>query len=366
MRTWPGGRAQRGEGAHGESSGSSDDSAPRPSARGAARARHRLFVRPGRRADPDRQGPRGRVEGDVRRLPAGACLFLGPGFRTLRRRRRLRGVRRREAAGRRDAILSSVAWHYAARGFARRPSRRRDGRGPGQPQEPDRPAPDPRGRRRGLRRLGRVRTRRSRCRYANRRRVVQRQHARGAGRDGDRRPVRRTRRCPGRSRAAPGRQARTGHVPGRRQGARGRRGPGRRLRGRAGRRRGRAGRRLRLRRRRRPRRARAGLANPWRRRGRQRPRRAAPRDGQSRDRSPVLRGGSVVPARDRAADRRPGADRVGLRAVQRAHRGARPTSTRASRTPCPAATSTRSTSCGRCPTPRRGSATRSRARRSST
>ena len=94
----------------------------------------------------------------------------------------------------------------------------------------------------------------------------------------------------------------------------------------------RPGGRVRLRRRRRPGRAGRGAARARRRRRRLRPRRAA---GARMIEQPDVRGRAVVGARDAARPRRARADRVGVRALERAHRPARRTSTRASRSACP-------------------------------
>ena len=56
---------------------------------------------------------------------------------------------------------------------------------------------------------------------------------------------------------------------------------------------------------------------------------------EHRDHAPRLRRRAVGGARDAARPRRARADRVGVRALQRPHRAARRTSTRASRTACP-------------------------------
>ena len=85
--------------------------------------------------------------------------------------------------------------------------------------------------------------------------------------------------------------------------------------------------------------------------------------GAARDHRTGLRGRAVVRAGDRARPRAPQPERVGVRPVQRPHRAAgQPRRGRAA-TACPAPTSTASTSCGRCPTPRPATATPSRARR---
>ena len=81
---------------------------------------------------------------------------------------------------------------------------------------------------------------------------------------------------------------------------------------------------------------------------------------------PDFRRRAVVAARDRARPRRRSPRRSRCSRSRTATSACAATSTRASRSACPARTSTRSTSCGRCRTPRPATATRSRARRSST
>ena len=100
----------------------------------------RLPVRPGRRAHQDRQGARRRLEGNVRRLPAGAVPADRPAVRAVRPGRGLRRVRRREAPGGRDALVPRVPRHRAARGRRGRSAGRADHPRPRQPQERDRAA----------------------------------------------------------------------------------------------------------------------------------------------------------------------------------------------------------------------------------
>ena len=76
-----------------------------------SRQRARLPVRPRRRADADGEGPRGRVEGDVRRLPASSARRRRASRSCPSTGRRLRRVRRRQAARRRRARPS---WPRAA------------------------------------------------------------------------------------------------------------------------------------------------------------------------------------------------------------------------------------------------------------
>ena len=95
-----------------------------------------------------------------------------------------------------------VPGHRPARGRPRRPARRAETvNGLGQPQERHRAAPDPRGRRRGLRGLGALPARRAGGRAADGGRLVEREHARGAAGHRPRRPLRRPRRRPGGPRA---------------------------------------------------------------------------------------------------------------------------------------------------------------------
>ena len=139
---------------------------------------------------------------------------------------------------------------------------------------------------------------------------------------------------------------------------------GRRLRGRPGRRRGRPRRRLRLGRRRRPRRPGRRAAHARRRHRRGRPRRAA---GATDDRRDGLRGRAVGVRETRPRPRRcsPRASRSSPSPTATSACAA--TSTRASRTALPGhLPQRRSTSCARCRTPRRPTATPRRARRSST
>ena len=116
-------------------------------------------VRPRRRADPDRQGARGRLEGDVRRVPA-------------RRAARRRGFVPFDADADYDSTSTASRAPTACAPSSRRagsscrrakpddPPERGDRPRARQPQERDRAAADPRARGRGLRGLGALRARR--------------------------------------------------------------------------------------------------------------------------------------------------------------------------------------------------------------
>jgi beta-phosphoglucomutase-like phosphatase (HAD superfamily) len=75
-----------------------------------------LPVRPRRGPDPDGEGPRGRVEDHVRRVPATARTVHRPPVRALRRRARLRRLRRRAPALRGRAGVPALTRHQAACG----------------------------------------------------------------------------------------------------------------------------------------------------------------------------------------------------------------------------------------------------------
>ena len=231
--------------------------------------------------------------------------------------RGLRRVRRRQAARRRHPVVPRLPRHRAARGRRRRPARRGDRPRARQPQERARAAADPRptawrptrarsayvraARDAGLRRA--VVSSSANCRdvlvaagiedlFEARIDgvVAEREHLRG--------------------------QARAGHVPGRAPARSGwsrprrrcsrTRWPGWR----------RAGRRVRLRGRGGPGRAGRGADGARRGRRRDRPRRAA---GPPMIRQDVVHRRAVVPARDQPRPGPAGPDRVGVRAVQRAH-----------------------------------------------
>ena len=86
---------------------------------GTARVRPRLPLRPRRRADPHRDRAHGRVEADLRRVPARrdpGAAGVHPG--------RLQPLRRRQAAGRRRPRLPGQPRHHPPRG--RRPTTRPD------------------------------------------------------------------------------------------------------------------------------------------------------------------------------------------------------------------------------------------------
>ena len=108
-----------------------------------------------------------------------------------------------------------------------------------------------------------------------------------------------------------------------------------------------------------------GAARARRRRRRRRPRRSAVRAPTAIDGEPVP-GRAVGAARDRSRPRRRWPSPSRCSRCRTGTSACAATSTRATRTACPARTSTRSTRPGRCPTPRPATATRSRARRSST
>ena len=137
---------------------------------------------------------------------------------------------------------------------------------------------------------------------------------------------------------------------------------GRRVRGRAGRRAGRPGRAIRLGRRRRPHRSGRRAARA---RRRHRRRRTSPSCWSADDRARRLRGRARGRSASASSDLdAAGADRVGLRAVQRPHRPARqPRRGRAGRR-ARARSSTRSTRSARCRTPSPATAIPRRARRS--
>ena len=179
-----------------------------------SRQRAGLPVRSRRGVDEDRGGPRGRVEGDVRRLPEGARGEDGRAVRALRPGCRLRRVRRRQAALRGRARRSSPRGRSSCRPARRATPGRGDGRRPRQSQERARPAADPRARGGGLRGVGagtcaprrrpgcaarwspRARTART-CSWPRASRICSRSASTGWSRS-----------------AAAARQARAGHLPG--------------------------------------------------------------------------------------------------------------------------------------------------------
>ena len=195
--------------------------------------------------------------------------------------------------------------------------RRADRARPGQPQERDPATPDPCGRCRGLPRLGALCPGGPGRGPAPRGGVFQRElpDVLAAADIADLFEERRRRH---RRRArAPAGQAGPGHLPGRRAGARAGAGRGRRLRRRAGRRGGRPGRRVRLRRSgstasgRRTHCASTAPTSSW---------PTSPSCWSTRDQAAGVPRRTVAPAGDRAGPGHAGADGVGVRAVQRAHR----------------------------------------------
>ena len=197
---------------------------------------HHLPVRPRRRPDPDGEGPRPRLEGDVRRLPARLGGAARSAVRGVRPSDGLRRVRRRQAAARRREVVPRVPRHRPPDGFAVRPAGGGDRPRPRHAQERSRARPHPRAGRRALRRLGPLRRGGPRSRDAPRRRLLEHELRGRAQGCRHRPPVRGARGRRRRRAREPRRQAGARHVPRGCAHARRRTGPGRRVRGRAGRR----------------------------------------------------------------------------------------------------------------------------------